>query len=264
MHPPAMTFDGSLDMRRDLVYGNSQDLQSAVSELPKQRAMRTPKLGFCGFVAALGLFVPHTVAAQNTPKVEAFGGYSYLRLAEQPVENFNVENLAAETSTGVTANFKGSGNTIANPKPAPSRFEVEDVRPAIRSGDSPSVDTNGQLPSFGGPLQFYANLPNLSAWSNGYIGVSRGKTPFGGDIILPFWRGRAEMFGGVAGVYVLMGTRITRPYTWLTQTKLGWRVALDPEHHVWLGATGYYLTNFAEKTRQWASGSADLTIRFGR
>lgn len=174
------------------------------------------------------------------------------------------QELAAETSTGVTAKFQGSGNTIANPKPAqpaPSRFEVEVVRPAIRPGDSP---TGEQIPSFGGPLQFYANLPNLSAWSNGHIGVSRGKTPFGGDIILPFARGRAEMFGGVAGVYVLMGTRITRPYTWLTQTKFGCRVALDPEHHVWLGATGYYLTNFAEKTRQRALGSADLTIRFGR
>lgn len=46
-----------------------------------------------GLVSAVMLSAPPTVAAQSTPKVEAFGGYSYLRLAEQPVANFNAENL---------------------------------------------------------------------------------------------------------------------------------------------------------------------------
>jgi hypothetical protein len=138
------------------------------------------------------------------------------------------------------------------------------VRPAIRSGDSPGVDTSGQIPPFGGPLQYYVNLPNLSACSNGHIGISRGKTPFGGNVILLFARERAEMFGGVAGVYVVMGSWYTRPYTWLTQTDLGWRVALDRGHYFWIGSTGYYLTNFAEKTRQCGLGTADFTFRFGR
>jgi len=59
-------------------------------------------------------------------------------------------------------------------------------------------------------------------------------------------------------------TPYSKPNSWLAQTSLGARIALDPGHHVWLGGTAYYLTDFADKTRQWSYGSADLTIRFGR
>src|SRR5438445_13501210 len=36
------------------------------------------------FLALLVLLFPHSAVAQDTPKLEVFGGYSYLRLTEQP------------------------------------------------------------------------------------------------------------------------------------------------------------------------------------
>jgi hypothetical protein len=55
--------------------------------------MSTTKAVLSGSLVAIALFLPHTVAAQPTPKVQVFGGYSYLRLAEQPNPDFNAENL---------------------------------------------------------------------------------------------------------------------------------------------------------------------------
>lgn len=150
----------------------------------------------------------------------------------------------------------------AQAKPPASRFRVEAVRPATRLGDFPAVNTSGQIPNFGGVLQGFANVRNVSLWRSPDQSINR--APFGGEVVLPLARDRVELFGGIGGVYSTMGTPYTRPYTWLTQTKLGGRVALDPAGHFWLGTTVYYHTNFAEKTRQWVMGTADFAIRFGR
>lgn len=70
--------------------------------------------------------------------------------------------------------------------------------------------------------------------------------------------------GGIGGIFVPYESWYSKPNSWLTQTSLGARIALDPGHHFWLGATSYYLTDFADKTRQWGYGAADLTVRFGK
>jgi hypothetical protein len=78
-------------------------------------------------------------------------------------------------------------------------------------------------------------------------------------------RGRVELFGRIGGVYVSFPFQspYARLNSWVTQAKLGARVALDQEHRFWIGTTTHYQTNFADKTRQWGYGSADFTIRFG-
>jgi hypothetical protein len=160
----------------------------------------------------------------------------------------------------------GYGSKIHNgqtqAKHPASRFRVDAVQPAIQLRDSPAANTSGQIPNFGGVLQYFANLPDVSLWRTS--AQSMNKAPFGGEAVLPLARERAELFGGIGGVYSTTGTPYTRPYTWLTQTKLGGRVALDPGGHFWLGTTAYYQTNFAEKTRQWVTKTADFAIRFGR
>jgi hypothetical protein len=148
-------------------------------------------------------------------------------------------------------------NLLAAKRPAARRFIIEPVVPTASPDKVPTVDTSGQIANFGGALQSFAIVTNTSE-------VRGTKSPFGGDVTLPLARGRVELFGGIGGVYVPLGSPYTMPNAWLTQIKLGGRVALDPEHHFWLGTTAYYLTNFAEKTRQWGYGSADLTVRFGR
>jgi len=142
------------------------------------------------------------------------------------------------------------------------RFYIYAVPPTTPVGDFPGANTSGQIPNVGGSLQWFANLRNVSLWQSPAQSID--KTPFAGEFVLQFVRDRAELFGGIGGVYSIMGTQYTRPYTWLTQTKLGTRVALDPAGHFWVGTTTYYYTNFAERTRQWVTRSADLTIRFGK
>jgi hypothetical protein len=160
----------------------------------------------------------------------------------------------------------GSGSKVqdsqADAKPPVFKFRIDAVPPTTPVGDFPGANTSGQIPNVGGPLQFYANLRNVTLWQS--PAASMNKTPFGGEFRLQLLRDRAELFGGIAGVYSIMGTQYTRPYTWLTQAKLGGSVALDPAGHFWVGTTTYYLTNFAEKTRQWVTRSADFTIRFGK
>ena len=153
--------------------------------------------------------------------------------------------------------------------PTKTRFVVETVQPAI-SSDVPGLSTTNQIPLFGGPLQYFVNRADTTIAS----GI---RMPFGGNILLPLARGRIEIFGGIGGVYfqptiflrpgtayVRRGVPYVQPNSWLTQASFGGRAALDPEHHFWLGASTYYLTNFADKTRRWSSSSADFTVRFGR
>lgn len=114
-----------------------------------------------------------------------------------------------------------------------------------------------RIPYFGGPLQTYLNLtPGIVA--------DQAKLPFGANVTVPVAGGRAEIYGGAGGAFIPYRSVYTRQDTWFTQTRAGIRVALDPDRHVWLGGTAYYLTNFAEKKRQWGLGTADLTVRFGK
>jgi hypothetical protein len=62
------------------------------------------------------LLLPLTVAAQSTPKVEVFGGYSYLRLAQQTDPPFGAANLNGWNASiklnvtqriGLVADFSG-------------------------------------------------------------------------------------------------------------------------------------------------------------
>ena len=62
------------------------------------------------------LLLPLTVAAQSTPRIEVFGGYSYLRLAQQTDPPFNTANLNGWNASiklnvtqtfGLVADFSG-------------------------------------------------------------------------------------------------------------------------------------------------------------
>lgn len=68
-------------------------------------------------VQTLMLLLPLTVAAQSTPKVEIFGGYSYLRLAQQTSPPFDAANLNGWNASiklnltqniGLVADFSGN------------------------------------------------------------------------------------------------------------------------------------------------------------
>jgi hypothetical protein len=114
--------------------------------------------------------------------------------------------------------------------------------------------TAGQIPDYGGPIQNYLNY----SASFPMIGVI---TPFGGNGVATFAHGRGEIFGNIAGIYVPLQSSWTRPNAWFTQATFGVRYALDPGRHLWVGATGRYTADFADKTRQHGLWSADLTYR---
>lgn len=145
---------------------------------------------------------------------------------------------------------------IAPENTPPGKLIVNSINPATAPGE-PRVDTSGRIPDFGGILQSYGNT--------NHIGQDSTKQPFGADVTLPLANRRVEVFSGFGGTYVQFGSPNAVPNTWLTQGKAGARVALDPERHVWLGATSYFVTNFAgDKTRNRSYKSADLTFRFGK
>jgi hypothetical protein len=154
--------------------------------------------------------------------------------------------------------------------PQKSRIIVETVQPASSSKEVSGVLPTNQIPHFGGFLQYFANRTDTTTAS----GI---RPPFGGNIVVPLVHGRIEIFGGIGGVYfqptisfhpgtayVRRGVPYVQPDSWLMQGSFGGRAALDPEHHFWLGASTYYLVNFADKTRRWSSSSADFAVRFGR
>jgi len=144
---------------------------------------------------------------------------------------------------------------VTVPKPPKHKFVMDIIGTPPQTNDSP-IDTNGQSADFGGALQYY------SIFGNQYTNPNA-KPMFGANIALFLAKDRVELFGGTGGVFVPEATSYTRPDSWLTQAKFGARVALDKGHHLWLGTTAYYLTNFAEKTRQWGYASGDLTVEFG-
>ncbi len=87
--------------------------------------------------------------------------------------------------------------------------------------------------------------------------------PFGGHVVLPLLRGRFELYGGTTGLFVPFATGHIRRNTWVTENQLGGRIPLDTDHRFWVGASGHYVTNFADKTRQWFYGTADFTVKLG-
>lgn len=191
-------------------------------------------------------------------------------------QDLSVGGLASCNFTNVTLGHNrfdyGAAPTrwTAKERPTKTRIIVETVQPATSSSEVPRLGTPSRPPLFGGFLQYFANRADT-------INASGIRPSFGGNIVLPLLRGRVEIFGGVGGVYhqptiflrpgtayVRRGIPYVQPNSWVTQAQFGGRAALDPEHHFWLGASSYYLINFADKTRRWSSNSADFTFRFGR
>jgi hypothetical protein len=133
-------------------------------------------------------------------------------------------------------------------RPPALRIEVETMMPAVE---------NGQIRYYGGPLQTYLNLVGKDTARDTHL-------PFGATAILPINRWHLEVFGGTGGVFAPFRGSYAMTNSWMVQTSMGARVALDPGRHVWVGTTARYMTDFADKKRQWVTGTADLTVRFGR
>jgi hypothetical protein len=145
------------------------------------------------------------------------------------------------------------------PRHKTHRLQIDPMIPAGSDG-SPGQPAEGRFHFFDGALQQYVNVNNPYLMGRMHNAI----LPFGGTAVLPVANGRVELHGGIGEIFVPYATPYTRPNSWLAQTSFGARVALDSGHHVWLGGTAYYLTDFADKTRRWGYGVADLTIRFGR
>lgn len=131
---------------------------------------------------------------------------------------------------------------------APFRMDVETMLPAV---------VNGQIPFYGGALQTYLNLSTTDSNYATHL-------PFGATFVRPVAHGRVELFGGIGGIFADFRTPYAMTNAWMVQTTMGVRVALDEGRHVWVGTTTRYITDFADKKRQWVYGSADLTLRFGK
>ena len=108
---------------------------------------------------------------------------------------------------------------------------------------------------FGGALQAYANFTGK--------GSATLTPPFGSRLTLPVAQGRLELFGAVTGLIAPYANGHVRQNTWTTETQVGVRVPLDRDKRYWVGATGHYLVNFADRNRQWVFGTADFTVRLG-
>ena len=127
-------------------------------------------------------------------------------------------------------------------------LDVETMLPAVE---------NGQIRFYGGPLQTYLNLAGLDIARETHL-------PFGATAVFPIQRWRLELFGGIGGAYAIFHTPYAMTNSWMVQTTIGARTALDQGRHVWIGTTASYITDFADKKRQWVTGTADLTLRFGK
>jgi hypothetical protein len=139
-----------------------------------------------------------------------------------------------------------------------SRFRESHPAFTFLATPLPSARETGQIGNYGGPLQYYLN----SALSYPLHDVI---VPFGGSAQVPLAHGRVELFGNMGGIFVpVRTTSPTMPNSWLVQTSLGIRVALDPAHHFWAGGSALHVVDFADKQRQSGAWSADLTFRSGR
>lgn len=98
--------------------------------------------------------------------------------------------------------------------------------------------------------------------------------PFGAIATLKLHDDRIELvagFGGIEawkpdGTFEPRGRSLwTNTYgdAWLTQAQAGVRFALDPQHHLSVGATGRHLNNFGSSPQQWSTFSGDVTLKLG-
>ncbi len=155
-----------------------------------------------------------------------------------------------------TSSLVNPFSTEAAKKYNPRKFTADPKAKMPLFPALPKVETDNY--SFGGIVQSMMLMTNT--------GVSNTlRPPVGGNFTMPVPKWNMELFGGVGGVFVPTSTSpYTKTNTWFSQTRTGARFALDPKQIFWLGGSGYYLTNFAHKTRQWGYSTADLTIRLGR
>jgi len=86
---------------------------------------------------------------------------------------------------------------------------------------------------------------------------------FGFKGILPLARNRVELFGGFGGAHAWNSEFGGRLNGLMGQASLGGRVALDRDHHFWLGTTLRGYTNFGSGRQAWVPLTIDLGIRFG-
>lgn len=134
------------------------------------------------------------------------------------------------------------------PRPPVINIDVQQMLPAAAIG---------QIRFYGGQLQTYLNLAGADVAHDLHL-------PFGGTAVIPVTRWRMELFGGIGGAFATFHTPYAMTNSWMTQTSVGARVSLDPGRRVWVGTSANYIADFADKKRQWVTGSADLTLRFGK
>jgi hypothetical protein len=135
--------------------------------------------------------------------------------------------------------------------------QIESVLPSLstlRSAGDSEVAVN-----VGGALQSYLATNRVDLTGRMYDLVA----PFGATAVVSVAGGKAEIHGGVVGAFIPFSSPYSRPNAWLTQASFGLRLRLDSGSHFWLGATSYYLVDFADEKRQRGYSSADLTVRFG-
>ena len=132
-------------------------------------------------------------------------------------------------------------------------------RPSLKVDVEAMMPTaaDGQIHFYGGPLQTYLNLAGKDTAHDTHL-------PFGATFVLPINRWRLDLFGGIGGAFATFRTPYAMTNSWIVQTSMGTRVALDNGRHIWVGTTASHVIDFADKQRQWVTGTADLTLRFGK
>jgi hypothetical protein len=126
----------------------------------------------------------------------------------------------------------------------------------VQDHNIPSDALNGQIPQYGGPLQYFVNTRSLYPLHDLI-------TPFGASAAVPMAHGRIELLGSAGGLFEPIATAYTRPNAWVTQATFGARFALDQAHHFWVGGNARYVTDFADKKRQFGLLTADFTFQSG-
>jgi len=187
----------------------------------------------------------------NNPEVDPKASITWrsaFQCARSRRDNPYLCNLRALVLKRLTSQIRLVDTDLFAMKPPTFRPEVETMLPAVE---------NDQIRFYGGPLQTYLNLAGLDTARETHL-------PFGATSVLPINRWRLELSGGIGGAYATFHTPYAMTNSWMVQTSVGARAALDPGRHVWLGATTSYITDFADNKRQWVTGTADLTLRFGK
>jgi hypothetical protein len=176
----------------------------------------------------------------------SFCGFAEALAQDQPSGPAN--DIWTMATKRLTSQIRLVDTDLFAKRPSALNVEVETMMPAV---------ADGQIRYYGGPLQTYLNLAGLDIARDAHL-------PFGATSVLPIRRWHLELFGGIGGAYAVFHTPYAMTNSWMVQTSAGARTALDPGQHVWIGTTASYITDFADKKRQWVTGTADLTLRFGK